>query len=154
MLQKSWSEQYCEIQAHNKSTVWQLLNSYLNLFKIWIHSYVHNFTGKTNVKKFISGNNSDIYISNNSLPGLRVVTSHFSGVVIIILVAIISGFVRCISPVNSRTDSPRGSSRLPKLRAISAASAFIGAIYTTYTYTNYSYDVQELGIQSLFHSKM
>lgn len=66
------------------------------------------------------------------VPGLRVVTSHFSGVVMIMLVAMISGLVRCMSPVSSRTVRPKGPSRFPKLRAISAAKAFIGAMYTTF----------------------
>lgn len=42
----------------------------------------------------------------------------------------ISDFDSFISPVSSLTDIPRGSSRPPKLRTISAAKAFIGATYT------------------------
>ena len=36
-----------------------------------------------------------------------------------------------MSPVSSRTVIPSGASRFPKLAVISAASAFIGATYTT-----------------------
>ena len=45
-------------------------------------------------------------------------------------VFMISALVSCMSPVSSRTEMPSGSRRRPKLRTISAASAFIGATYT------------------------
>lgn len=44
----------------------------------------------------------------------------------------ISAFVRDISPVNSLTDIPKGSNRVPKFLTISAAKAFIGATYMIY----------------------
>ena len=61
---------------------------------------------------------------------LRVVTSHFSGVVTIICVSMSSFLVSCMSPVNSRTTRRSSRSRLPKFSTISCASAFIGATYT------------------------
>mmetsp|Transcript_23808 Transcript_23808/g.77830 ORF Transcript_23808/g.77830 Transcript_23808/m.77830 type:complete len:351 (-) Transcript_23808:1019-2071(-) len=64
---------------------------------------------------------------------LRVVTSHFSGVVTMSCVACSSRFVSCMSPVYSRTDRPSGPSALPNLETSSAASAFIGATYTILT---------------------
>mmetsp|Transcript_13447 Transcript_13447/g.42956 ORF Transcript_13447/g.42956 Transcript_13447/m.42956 type:complete len:352 (-) Transcript_13447:1003-2058(-) len=61
---------------------------------------------------------------------LRVVTSHFSGVVTMSCVCEICSFVSCWSPVSSLTVMPNGSSRFPKLSTISCTSAFIGATYT------------------------
>ena len=45
-------------------------------------------------------------------------------------VSIISFLVSCMSPVSSLTAMPRGLRREPKLATISAARAFIGAMYT------------------------
>mmetsp|Transcript_28345 Transcript_28345/g.85721 ORF Transcript_28345/g.85721 Transcript_28345/m.85721 type:complete len:352 (+) Transcript_28345:166-1221(+) len=61
---------------------------------------------------------------------LRVVTSHFSGVVTMSCVCAICSLVSCWSPVSSLTVMPNGSSRFPKLSTISCTSAFIGATYT------------------------
>eukprot|EP00200_Dunaliella_tertiolecta_P000137 CAMPEP_0202363946 /NCGR_PEP_ID=MMETSP1126-20121109/15536_1 /ASSEMBLY_ACC=CAM_ASM_000457 /TAXON_ID=3047 /ORGANISM="Dunaliella tertiolecta, Strain CCMP1320" /LENGTH=81 /DNA_ID=CAMNT_0048958461 /DNA_START=121 /DNA_END=366 /DNA_ORIENTATION=+ len=63
-------------------------------------------------------------------PPLRVMTSHFSGVVTIICVSASSFLVSCMSPVSSRTSRPSGFSLLEKLATTSAAKAFIGATYT------------------------
>ena len=60
-------------------------------------------------------------------PDLRVMMSHFSGVVTIICVFAICSFVSCWSPVSSFTTTPKGSSRLRKLSTISCTNAFIGA---------------------------
>ena len=88
-------------------------------------------------------------------PFLRVMTSHFSGVVTIICqkailttacleyvrhfqhcacvctcVVSISRLVNCMSPVSSRTDMPSGFSFSENFSCTSWASAFIGATYT------------------------
>ena len=60
-------------------------------------------------------------------PPLRVITSHFSGVVTIMCVSSISFFVSCVSPVSSLTWIPSGANRRPNAPVTSAASAFIGA---------------------------
>ena len=60
-------------------------------------------------------------------PFLRVITSHFSGVVTITCVSAISCRVSCMSPVSSRTSSPSRSSRFLNFSTISCASAFMGA---------------------------
>jgi hypothetical protein len=63
-------------------------------------------------------------------PPLRVMTSHFSGVVTIIVVSSSSFFVSCVSPVSSLTVIPSGASLRENAFVTSAASAFIGATYT------------------------
>mmetsp|Transcript_15707 Transcript_15707/g.53639 ORF Transcript_15707/g.53639 Transcript_15707/m.53639 type:complete len:336 (-) Transcript_15707:647-1654(-) len=64
-------------------------------------------------------------------PPLRVMTSHFSGVVTMTCVSASSRLLSCMSPVSSRTSMPSGASLRPNAPAISAASAFMGATYTT-----------------------
>ncbi len=64
---------------------------------------------------------------SSSLPGFRVTTSHFSGVVMIMDVSIISALVSCMSPVSSLTIILKGASFFENVAAISAARAFIGA---------------------------
>lgn len=83
--------------------------------------------------------------SSPSPVGFRVTTSHFSGVVTMICVSLISCFVSCMSPaydqvndtrscdtvyipVSSRTRTFNHFSRFPIFRVISAASAFMGAL--------------------------
>ena len=60
-------------------------------------------------------------------PPLRVITSHFSGVVTSMVVSSSSFFDSCVSPVSSRTLSPSGARRRENAAVTSAASAFMGA---------------------------
>ena len=68
--------------------------------------------------------------ATDTSPPLRVMTSHFSGVVTIICVSSSSFLLSCVSPVSSRTEMPSGARRREKAPVTSAASAFIGATYT------------------------
>ena len=64
-------------------------------------------------------------------PLLRVITSHFSGVVTMICVSAISALVRFWSPLSSRTRTPYASvRRCVKFATTSCTSAFMGATYT------------------------
>ena len=60
-------------------------------------------------------------------PPLRVTMSHFSGVVTMTWVAWICATVSDWSPDSSRTCTPYGARRLPKLSTTSCTRAFIGA---------------------------
>mmetsp|Transcript_14013 Transcript_14013/g.46409 ORF Transcript_14013/g.46409 Transcript_14013/m.46409 type:complete len:308 (-) Transcript_14013:250-1173(-) len=75
----------------------------------------------------ISSFTSCVYVRS---PDLRVMMSHFSGVVTMTWVSSICCRERDTSPVSSRTFTPNGFKRLPRLPTISATSAFMGATYT------------------------
>ena len=60
---------------------------------------------------------------------LRVMTSHFSGVVTMTWVACSSRCVSCMSPVSSLTTTPQQPSFSENFWVTSAARAFIGATY-------------------------
>mmetsp|Transcript_23096 Transcript_23096/g.68646 ORF Transcript_23096/g.68646 Transcript_23096/m.68646 type:complete len:208 (+) Transcript_23096:4817-5440(+) len=80
------------------------------------------------ISSMMSSRTSVAYVRSSDL---RVMMSHFSGVVTMTCVSSISAFVRLMSPVSSRTLMPYAAvKRCVKLPTISATSAFIGATYT------------------------
>mmetsp|Transcript_24203 Transcript_24203/g.60073 ORF Transcript_24203/g.60073 Transcript_24203/m.60073 type:complete len:219 (+) Transcript_24203:2978-3634(+) len=79
------------------------------------------------ISSMMSRRTSCVYVRS---PDLRVMMSHFSGVVTITCVSSICARLSDTSPVSSRTLTPKGFRRAPRLPTISATSAFMGATYT------------------------
>mmetsp|Transcript_3063 Transcript_3063/g.12241 ORF Transcript_3063/g.12241 Transcript_3063/m.12241 type:complete len:309 (-) Transcript_3063:721-1647(-) len=79
------------------------------------------------ISSMISRRTSCVYVRS---PDLRVMMSHFSGVVTMTCVSSICARDNDTSPVSSRTFTPYGLSLAPRLPTISATSAFMGATYT------------------------
>lgn len=123
----------------------ELLHTFLNKMKITLLSHDYHMTTScsyievatkllhTSLKYFYvtitwPKGIITIQVSNWELSYHMIITwlSH----VLLTCVVCISCLVSWISPVSSLTVIPSGANRLPKLRTISAANAFIGATYT------------------------